>query len=132
MIATEFVELRGGFSEQCRVLRVPAFRLGEWAAHRQIGMPSLWGLSLLPLGLCLGQDWASFRCAGHAIAAMKEIVRIRNDWSIITQADLTLGLEKRLRAITRRHGAVANAPVGIVADADSPLMPVAVNGYQRR
>lgn len=86
--------------------RVLAWRLGDWAAYQPGSVPGLWSLVLLPLGLTLPPDWASFRSARQACAAMAEIVRLRNSWSVIMQEDLTPVLREQLRAIVRKYGAV--------------------------
>lgn len=86
--------------------QVDAWRLGDWAAHRQIDTPDLYGLTLLPIGLSLPFCWASFTMLHHAVGAMREIARMKNSWSVVTQADFTFALRDRLMAICAHHGAV--------------------------
>lgn len=132
MIVRAMIEVRGGFAVGCRLLRVPAYRLGEWAAHCHVGAPGRYGLTLLPLGLCLPQDWATFARIDDAIAAMRRIARLRNDWAHVEQGDLTLALKARLQRICKACGAIT-APVGIDADADNPLRGMPgdrLNGYR--
>lgn len=132
MLDRAVIELRGGFSVGCAVLRVPALRLGEWAVHRQIDIDGRFGLTLLPLGLCLPQDWATFSTVKDAVTAMRRISLLRNDWALVSQGDLTAALGARIRRICKLCGAVT-APVGITADADAPLRGChghRLNGYK--
>lgn len=119
MICRERIELRAGWAMGA-VLPLIGWRLGDWAAHEAAGMPGRFCLTLLPLGLCLPTDWATFEREGDAILAMRAIVRMRNDWHRIEQVDLTLVLKSRLQAICRHSNALRVAPVGFsqVADRD--------------
>lgn len=112
--------------------QIGALRLGDWAAHRQIDTPALYGLTLLPLGLSLPFCWASFARLHHAVAAMRDIVRLKNSWSVVTQDDFTFALRDRLTAICAHHGAVAGSvQVQWPADRDLLGLPLAqrLNGY---
>ena len=100
---------------------VSGWRLGDWAAHRQIDTPHLFGLSLMPIGLSLPFVWASFRSLGNAVGAMREIGRSRNDWHRVTQADFNRALEARLRAICAHHHAV-EGPVQMAVAAHTGLL----------
>lgn len=126
-------EVLGGLLAGARILKVDGWRSRDWLAHPHVDVPGLWGLTLLPLGLRLPPDWASFSSAGNAVAAMREIELMRNDWHRIGQADLTKALKARLMMICSRHGAVP-APVSTVAKADHDVtgMPMQArpNGYQ--
>lgn len=131
MIRRERIELRAGWAVGS-VLPAIGWRLGDWAAHASAGMPGRFSLTLLPLGLCLPTDWATFEREGDAILAMRAIVRMRNDWHRIVQADLTLALKSRLQAICRHSGALAVAPVGFAQVADQDFLGNAsdrLNGY---
>jgi hypothetical protein len=109
---------------------VYAWRLGDWAAHRQLDTPQLFGLTLLPIGLSLPFCWASFRTLVAAAAAMREVARLRNSWSIVTQADFTAALRAQLETICRRHGAI-EGPIQMQWPADTPLYGGArLNGYR--
>ena len=99
------VTVRGLFGESL----VPAWRLGDWAAHRQIDVPSLFCLTLLPIGLSLPFAWASFSSLGQAVGAMREIVRLRNDWHLVEQRDFTRALGEQLKQICARYSAVEGA-----------------------
>lgn len=88
---------------------VEAWCLGDWAAHRQIDEPDHWCLTLLPIGLSLPFVWASFPTLGRAVRAMRDIVRVRNDWHRVGQPDLTADLGGQIKAICARHGAVHGA-----------------------
>lgn len=111
---------------------VPAWRLGDWAAHRQIDTPDLYGLTLLPLGMSLPFCWASFTTVQQAVAAMRDIVRVKNSWSVVTQDDFTFALRDRLTAICAHHGAI-EGPVQMqwAADRDMFGLPLRerLNGY---
>lgn len=110
---------------------VKAWRHGDWAVHRQIAEPMLWCITFVPLGRTLPLVWASFDGCGRAVGAMVEIARLRNDWSRVTQADLTPVLGARLQEVCRRHGAV-EGPVQVALDADVGLAGRAqprLNGY---
>jgi len=125
------VELRGGLVAK-PVVRTMAWCLGDWATHQMPDLPRRWALTLLPLGLCLPTDWASFNRAGAAVSAMREIVRVRNDWHAIAQTDLTTALKHRLREICHRHGALSSGPVGFAAAADRDFFgreAARLNGY---
>lgn len=113
--------------------RLEALRLGDWAVHRSIDCGDHFVITLLPLGLCLPPDFASFRTERAACAAVVEIVRIRNDWHRIEQADLTIALRDQITAICARHGALMDGPVGVQGHADRTLMGRSkssrLNGY---
>lgn len=115
-----------------RESEVPVWRLGDWAAHRQIDTPILYGLTLLPIGMSLPFCWASFTAVQHAVAAMRDIVRVRNSWSVVTQDDFTLALRDRLTAICARHGAIeGHVQLQWSADRDLLGLPLRerLNGY---
>lgn len=122
------VTVRGILGEH----QVEAWRLGDWAAHGQIDTPGLYGLTLLPLGMSLPFCWASFTKLHHAIAAMREIARLKNSWSIVTQADFTFALRDRLTAICAHHGAI-EGPTQMQWPADRDLLGLPLrdraNGY---
>ena len=115
-----------------RSTEIPGWRLGDWAAHRQIDTPELYGLTLLPLGMSLPFCRASFATVQQAVSAMREIVRIRNSWSVVIQDDFTLALRDRLTAICAHHGAV-EGPVQLQWAADRDLLGLPLrtrlNGY---
>lgn len=130
MIRKERIELRGAWAAP--VLPMMGWRMGDWAVHEAAGMPGRWCLTLLPLGLCLPTDWATFERALRAIRAMRAIVLMRNDWHRIEQADLTLALKARLQDICRHYGALAQAPVGFSQVADQDFFGIGaarLNGY---
>lgn len=131
LIRRERIELRGTFIS-ADVFPVTGWRLGDWATHEAPGMPGRFCLTLLPLGLCLPTDWATFEREGDAILAMRAIVRMRNDWSRIEQADLTLTMKARLQDICRHCRALARAPVGFAREADRDYLDLPadrLNGY---
>lgn len=115
------------------VSRVNGWRLGDWVVHRQLHEPQRFCLTLLPLALSLPLTWASFRSRHDAIGAMGEIVRLKNSWSVTTQADLTKQLEAALRRICARHGAFQTGDVQPTCEAGRSLLgaPTAqrFNGY---
>lgn len=114
---------------------IPAMRLGDWAAHRSVDMPGQYVITLLPLGLVLPPDFATFLSIEAACRATASIARLRNDWHQIVQADLTPALRDRIKAICARCGAIDDAPVGIQAHADKSLfgrtMSARPNGYEQ-
>ena len=113
LLTRQSIELRGVLSP---VIRVMAWRLGDWAVHEMPDMPGRWCLTLLPLGQCLPTDWASFAKRSQAVAAMVEIARLKNGWHRVTQDDLTKEMKARLQEICRRRGAL-KGPVGFCAPA---------------
>lgn len=130
MIRRQNIELRGALADP--VLAVTGWRLGDWAVHEAAGMPGRFTITLLPLGMCLPTDWATFERSGDALRAMIVIVRLRNDWHRIEQADLTVVLKARLQDICSRHRAMARAPVGFAQVADHDFFGLAadrLNGY---
>lgn len=114
------------------VTHVEAKCFGDWATHEHLDVPGLWVLTLLPLGMNLPPDWCSFPSEGHAIAAMTDVARLRNSWAVVTQADFTPELGKRLKEIAAKHGAV-EGPLGIAVEADRNRLgrkiDVRPNGY---
>lgn len=90
----------------------------DMAVHQCIDDPKLWQISILPLGLCLAIDWCAFDDCRAAIAAMKEMAALRNDWHLVRQADLTKALEARLKDIAKRHGAPERWEVGACGYSD--------------
>jgi hypothetical protein len=128
LIARCRITVRGILGETA----VAAYRLGDWVAHRQVDTPDLYGLTLLPLGMSLPFCWASFATPVRAVLAMREIVRLRNSWSVMTQADFTLGLRDQLEAICARHHAT-EGPVQIQWPADRDMLGLPLrerlNGY---
>lgn len=130
LIRRERIELRGAWAAP--VLPSIGWRLGAWAVHAAPGMPGRFCLTLLPLGLCLPTDWATFEREGDAILAMRAIVRLRNDWHQVVQADLTLALKARLQAVCLHSRALAKAPVGFAQVADRDFVGLEtdrLNGY---
>ena len=63
----------------------------------------------------------------------EEIARLRNSWSVVTQADFTIALRDQLQEIVKRHGAYSDGPVGIAALANRTVLGRKVsqrlNGY---
>jgi hypothetical protein len=90
-------------------------------------------ICLLPIGKQLPPDWCSFRTEEAAREAMVRIVRLRNDWSVITQADLTRDLKEKIMKIAEDCGAVKNGPVGHASRADQDcfgrFVKTRPNGY---
>jgi hypothetical protein len=109
------IQIAQGFGRPVPTVEAQCF--GEWATHRHVDDPSLWVITLLPLGLNLPPDWCSFPSEQHAAGAMVDIARLRNSWGLVTQADFTLALKQQLMAIAQKHGAV-EGPVGIAVKAD--------------
>jgi hypothetical protein len=115
MIEARQIEIAAGFGRTVRC--VEAKCVGDWAVHPHLDVPGLYVITLLPLGLSLPPDWCSFEIEDHAVQAMLAIARLRNSWSVVTQADLTPDLRDHLKAITARHGAV-EGPLGVAVRAD--------------
>jgi hypothetical protein len=107
--------------------------LGDFAVHRNVDAEPVWQISILPLGMCLAIDWCAFDDFDDAVAAMKDIAALRNDWHLIRQADLTKPLEAQLKVIARRHGAPERWVVGAGGFSDRNKFGHAVarrpNGY---
>lgn len=121
------ITVRGMFSDSV----VDAWCLGDWAAHWQIDEPDRWCLTLMPIGMSLPFVWASFPTFRRAVKAMRDIARMRNDWHLVRQADLTKELGDRLKAICLRHGAEHGA-VQAQWPADRTLLghpQPPINGY---
>lgn len=78
---------------------------GDFAVHPCVGIPDVWQITQLPLGTCLAIDWCGFDDPYSAIAAMKEMQALRNDWAVITGNQMTRALEAQLKEIALRHGA---------------------------
>lgn len=130
MIERRSIEIRG----LCGTRQVPvALVRGDWAVHENIDVPGLYVLTLLPLGFCLPPYWASFPSALKATRAMNAIVRLRNDWHRITQADLTVALKAKIQKIVKRCGAI-EGPHAIAQAADTSAlgkpMQQRPNGYR--
>ena len=115
MITRQTIQILGLFGHRF----IAAYRLGDWAAHENVDIPGQWVLTLLPLGLNLPTRWATFSTSGRAILAMREITRVRNDWSVITQADMTKELGRRLKHICIRCGSISNAPNSLAHRVDT-------------
>lgn len=130
----------GDICEPCRITvrgllsnsAVQGWRYGDWAAHRQLASPEMWCLTHLPTALSLPLVWASFKKLGRAVAAMREIVRLKNSWAVVTQADFTQALGERIQEICERHHAV-EGPMQFLHDADYSLLGIKTaerfNGY---
>src|SRR6218665_2579169 len=100
---------------------IPGVKYQDWAAHRSVDCPDLYFITLLPLGLCLPPDFASFHNLEQAITAMVDIAKLRNDWHIADQDVFTIQLRNRIKHICERHGSVKDAPVAIQVEADKTL-----------
>lgn len=109
------ITVRAAFGERA----VAGWRLGDWAVHRQIDDPSRWAITWLPQGLSLPLAWASFVSRHQALAAMADIVRMKNRWDDIGQQDFTAALKFRLQRVCRRHGAV-DGPLQATQPLDGP------------
>lgn len=124
------IEIRRGLGP---VSHVEAVIFGDWAAHRFLDDRSRFTITILPLGLSLPPDWCLFDTLEQASAAAEEIARLRNSWSVVTQADFTIALRDQLQEIVKRHGARSDGPVGIAALADRTVLGRKVsqrlNGY---
>lgn len=115
MLEARTIQIAPGFGRPVNEIDAQCF--GDFAVHQHIDVPGLYVITLLPLGLNLPPDWCSFRSEEPAVAAMIDMARLRNDWSVITQADLTLALKAKLQAIAAKHGAI-EGPIGIAVKAD--------------
>jgi len=128
MIQRKTITVRG----LLRDTLVAALVHGDWAVHRQVAVPDMFCITLLPVGLSLPLAWASFDNGSSAVAAMIDIARLRNSWSQVTQEDLTKKLEDQLRAICLKHGAV-EGPSQFSQDCDKNSFGLPtkerVNGY---
>lgn len=109
--------LRGLFANS----EVAGWRLGDWAAHRQLAHPDLWCLTHMPTALSLPLVWASFERLPDAVAAMRTIARLKNSWARVTQADFTIELGARIRDICERHHAIAG-PLQWAQDANKSVL----------
>lgn len=129
MIEARTIEIRRGLGTKSHV---EALCFGDWAAHRHLDVPSLYVLTLLPLGTNMPPDWCSFPTEQQAVDAMIEIARLKNSWAVVTQADMTKALEADLKRIAAKHGAV-EGPLGIAVKADRCMFGKALdrrpNGY---
>jgi hypothetical protein len=116
-----------------RDVNVAALCIGDWGVHRQLDNPSLFAITLLPLGHSLPYTWASFKNPQAAISAMRMIARLRNSWSRVTREDFTRELKDQLQAICLRHGAV-EGPAQWALNCDKNLLGLPtkerVNGYR--
>lgn len=90
----------------------------DFAVHRCVDLPGVWQITMLPLGMCLAIDWCGFDRFEDAVAAMRDIAALRNDWHVIQQADLTKALEARLKAIAAKHHAPERWEVGVCGFVD--------------
>jgi hypothetical protein len=115
MLQVKTIEIRRGFTGSQSHVQAACF--GDWAAHRHLDDPSIFVLTLMPLGLNMPPDWCSFRTELQAVSAMTEISRLKNSWAVVTQADLTKPLKAELQRIAKRHGAV-EGPIGMAVKAD--------------
>lgn len=97
--------------------QVRAWCFGEWAVHANVDVPDRYVLTLMPLGLCMPPDWCWFGDVQAALRAAVAFQRLRNDWAVVTQSDLTLALKEQLRAIARRCGS-GQGPSALTIDAD--------------
>lgn len=112
------------------------WRWRDFAARRCPEYPQYWMIQQLPVGTPLAIDWCAFTDFDDAVAAMKEMQRLRNDWHVIRQADMTKALEAQLHAIAKRHNAVGVETHGIVGvagrvdrDKYNRVMRRRLNGY---
>jgi hypothetical protein len=82
--------------------RFTACRRGEWAVHRLINRRTI---SHVPSGQSTA---VAFTSAEEACAAMIEIARPRNDWTVMTREEFQ-PLYRTFLAIAARHGGAALA-----------------------
>jgi hypothetical protein len=94
------IEIRTGNRDLPR--RVHAWCFGDFAIHKWTdGNPSEgWRLTHLPTGLLVAVGhWSR----DEAIEAMIEVARLRNDWAVIKDEDLTDGLADQVSSICRNY-----------------------------
>lgn len=84
---------------------IQALVYADFAVHPCVDIPDVWQITQLPLGTCLAIDWCGFHDPQSAIAAMKEMQALRNDWAVINGDQMTKVLEAQLKEIAKRHGA---------------------------
>lgn len=113
------------------VLSAPAWGHQDFAVHQHVNRPDLWVITIKPLGLCLPTTWCSFNRLRDAALAMIEIAALRNDWHIITQADLTPALGEKIKAIASRHHPDQSGFRSLTHEAGKSLTgrPLRLNGY---
>lgn len=124
------VQLMDSIGSPFAPVLVDALVYKDWAAHQQVRGPlGRFNLTLLPIGLCLPVCWATFPNRQSALLAMVDIADLRNAWHLTTQADLTPDLERRLRAIAARRGALPGAPPGLATEVGINLLGARVGAY---
>lgn len=95
------VKVRGLMGE----IDVRAVIVGDWAVHRQVDSPDLWGITLIHTGMSLPFAWASFRSQRDAASLARHLMRMRNSWAVIDQDELARD-GPRIRKACARRGAV--------------------------
>lgn len=99
---------------------VHGHRYQEFAVHRLAseGMFDPWRISHLPSGHVAGKEFPTLE---QAAAAMIEIAKLRNDWAVVQQDDLSARLRAQVIEVVERHG-------GFVPVGPRPYK-VGLNGY---
>lgn len=99
----ETVEIAVGNHRHPRVERVTAHRYLDFAIHRSITgdlFRERWCITHLPTGLRCADGFSRIEAACEA---MIEIARLRNDWSCITEDDVSRDLTLKVKEIITKH-----------------------------
>jgi hypothetical protein len=101
--------------------RMPVHRYQEFAVHRWdvTDMFDRWRVTHLPSGHMVSRNFPNIDQAAEAAVA---IARLRNDWAVIQEADLTPELRDKVREITARFG-------GEIVEHERPSIRSERNGY---
>lgn len=83
-----------------------AYVFGDWGVHRHLDNPQHWIITMLPSGMSVPPDFCTFLDPCKAFAAAKAFQRLRNDWHIIRQENLTLELKAKMMDICESNGAI--------------------------
>lgn len=79
--------------------KVPGHRLGDFAVHCRSG--TTWRITHLPTGCAIARG---FEPIENAVSAMADIMRLRNDWSVLSTDDITPELKEKVCEIAAKHG----------------------------